>query len=170
MARNRPLRKLHRMRKSILAACSAVAMAPMYSSAQAPERGWYLAADIGRADFAGETDTAFKLGGGYRINRHFAAEGAYAWLFDKNGAEATAFELVAVGSVPLANAFSIFGKVGLANTYIESSAIDEEKVQLTYGLGLQYDATRNIGLRAQWQRYDTSEEIDLFSLGVVWRF
>ena len=48
--------------------------------------------------------------------------------------------------------------------------IDEEKVNLTYGLGLQYDATRNIGIRAQWQRYDTTEEIHLFSLGVIWRF
>jgi opacity protein-like surface antigen len=66
--------------------------------------------------------------------------------------------------------FSVFAKLGFANAYIESSTIDEEKVDLTYGLGLQYDATRNIGIRAQWQRYDTSEEIDLFSLGVVWRF
>jgi OOP family OmpA-OmpF porin len=138
--------------------------------AQQPERGWYVGADIGQSDFGGENDTAFKLVGGYQVTRHFAAEGAYAWLFDKAGAEATAFELVGVGSLPLANQLSVFGKLGFANAYIEAGALDEEKVELTYGVGLRYDLTRNIGLRGQWQRYDTSEEIDVFTLGAVWRF
>jgi len=30
--------------------------------------------------------------------------------------------------------------------------------------------TRQIGVRGQWQRYDAEEEVDLFSIGVVWRF
>jgi OOP family OmpA-OmpF porin len=157
------------MKKRILAAFSA-AMVSVCASAQEPARGWYVGAEIGQADFGGESDTAFKFLGGYRITRHFAAEGAYAWLFDKNGAEATAFELVAVGSLPLANQFSVFGKLGFANAYIESSTLDEEKVELTYGVGVQYDLNHNLGLRAQWQRYDTSEEIDFLSLGLVWRF
>lgn len=145
-------------------------MISLCASAQESERGWYVGVDVGQSDFAGENDTAFKLLGGYRINRHFAAEGAYAWLFDKNGAEATAFELVGVGSLPFANRLSVFAKLGFANAYIESSTLDEENVELTYGVGAQYDATRNLGIRAQWQRYDTSEEIDVFSLGLVWRF
>lgn len=144
--------------------------APACVLAQQPATGWYVGAEIGQSDFGGENDTAFKLLGGYQLNRHFAAEGAYAWLFDKSGAEATAFELVAVGSLALANQLSVFGKLGFANAYIEAGAIDEEKVELTYGIGLQYDVTRNIGVRGQWQRYDTSEESDLFSLGVVWTF
>ena len=155
----------------IIGALSVVAMVvSAHAVAQEPERGWYVGIDVGQSDFAGENDTAFKLLGGYRLNRHFAAEGAYGWLFDKNGAEATAFELVAVGSLPLGQQFSIFGKLGFANAYIESATIDEENVELTYGAGLQYDATRKLGLRAQWQRYDTREEIDFFSIGVVWRF
>ena len=156
------------MNKRLLAAfaCAVITCA----SAQEPDRGWYVAGELGQSDFAGENDTAFKLLAGYRLNRSFAAEGGYAWLFDKDGAEATAFELVAVGSLPIANRFSIFGKLGFANAYIEAPPIDEEKVQLTYGVGLQYDVSGNLGLRAQWQRYDTAEEIDLFSLGVVWKF
>jgi hypothetical protein len=93
-----------------------------------------------------------------------------AWLFDKNGAEATAFELVAVGSFPLANRIAVLGKLGFANAYIEAPILDTERIELTYGIGLQYDMTPKIGLRGQWQRYDTEEEIDLFSVGLAWRF
>jgi len=42
--------------------------------------------------------------------------------------------------------------------------------ELTYGAGLQYDFTRRIALRDQWQRYDTEEKIDLLSIGVIVQF
>ena len=44
------------------------------------------------------------------------------------------------------------------------------KTELTYGIGAQYDVTPKIGARVQWQRYDTDQEIDLLSVGVVVRF
>jgi outer membrane immunogenic protein len=158
-------------KRSIVALFGAAAIAlPASAWSEEPARGWYIGAELGQASFADEDDTAFKLLGGYRINRHFAAEGGYAWLFDKDGAEVTAFELVALGSFPVANQFFVLGKLGLANVYAEGPTIDEEKVELTYGLGVQYDMTRQIGIRGQWQRYDSSEEVDLFSIGVVWRF
>lgn len=159
------------MKTWLVAACGAAAIAVSPCAlAQQTERGWYIGGELGQASFAGEDDTAFKLLGGYQINRHFAVEGAYAWLFDKNGAEATAFELVAVGSFPLANRISALGKLGFANAYIEAPILDTERIELTYGIGLQYDLTPKIGLRGQWQRYDTEEEIDLFSVGLAWRF
>jgi OmpA-OmpF porin, OOP family len=158
-------------KRSIVALFSAAAIAlPTSALSEQPERGWYIGAELGQASFADEDDTAFKLLGGYRINRNLSAEGGYAWLFDKNGAEVTAFELVALAAFPLATQLSILGKLGLANVYAEGPTIDEEKVQLTYGLGVQYDVTRRIGVRGQWQRYDSEEEVDLFSIGVLWRF
>ena len=42
--------------------------------------------------------------------------------------------------------------------------------ELTYGLGVQFDFTPKIGVRGQWQRYDTDREIDVLSVGVVFRF
>jgi len=152
-----------------LSSAAALAVSPG-APAQQPATGWYIGGDVGQASFAGEDDTAFKLLGGYQINRHFAAEGAYSWLSDKNGAEITAFELVAVGSFPLASQLSVLGRLGFTNAYIESPTVDQEKVELTYGIGLQYDMTPKLGIRGQWQRYDTDEEIDLFSIGVLWRF
>ena len=134
------------------------------------DRGFYAGAELGSARFAGDDDTAFKLLGGYRFHRNVAAEGAWSQLFDKNGAEITAFELVAIGAFPVAERLAIIGKVGLANAYIESAAIDQEKVELTYGAGVQYDFTRRLAVRGQWQRYDTEEKIDLLSIGVIVRF
>jgi opacity protein-like surface antigen len=41
---------------------------------------------------------------------------------------------------------------------------------VTYGAGVQYDFTRRIAVRGQWQRYDTEEKIDLLSIGAIVRF
>jgi hypothetical protein len=35
---------------------------------------------------------------------------------------------------------------------------------------LQYDFSPKVGARLQWQRYDTSSEIDVVSVGVHYRF
>ena len=46
---------------------------------------------------------------------------------------------------------------------------------LTYGAGLQYDLSPNLGLRGEWQRYDKLAGIsdlksDVLSVGAIWRF
>jgi hypothetical protein len=36
---------------------------------------------------------------------------------------------------------------------------------------VQWDFSRNLGLRAMWQRYETDpEETDFLNIGVLWRF
>jgi OOP family OmpA-OmpF porin len=138
--------------------------------AQQTVPGFYVGADVGQADFGDEDDTAFRILGGYQFHRNVAAEVGYSLLFDKGGAEVTALELVAVGSFPLANQLSVLGKLGFANVDVETRFGSDDKTELTYGLGLQYDFTRNLGARLQWQRYDTDEEVDLISIGVIYRF
>ena len=42
---------------------------------------------------------------------------------------------------------------------------------MTWGLGGQFDFNRNIGLRAEWQRYKVSDgNVDNLSIGVLYRF
>ena len=138
--------------------------------AQQGTQGWYVGADIGNAEVADEDDTALRFLGGYQFNRNLAAEVAYSRLLDKNGVEATALELTAVGSFPIANQFSVFGKIGFANVEVDTPAGSDDKTELTFGVGVQYDLSRNFGLRAQWQRYDTEEEVDVMSIGFIWKF
>src|SRR5688572_10002556 len=84
--------------------------------AQSPTTGFYIGAEVGQSDVDGaDDDIGFKLLGGYRFHPNIAAEVGYGMLYDKNDLEVTALELVAVGFFPIANQFSILGKLGFAN-------------------------------------------------------
>ena len=132
--------------------------------------GFYLGAEVGQADFGSDDDTAIKFIGGYQFHRNVAVEAGYGLLYDRGGSEVTAIEVVAVGLFPVMDRLSIIGKLGFANVDVETPLGSDDKTELTYGVGVQYDFTRNLGARAQWQRYDTDQEVDLLSVGIVYRF
>ena len=132
--------------------------------------GLYVGADVGTADFGSDDDTAFKLFAGYKFHPNVAVEGGWAQLYDKGGSEVTSLEVVAVGMLPLAPQFSLLGKLGFASVDVDTPLGGDTKTELTYGIGAQYDVTPMIGARVQWQRYDTDQEIDLLSIGIVVRF
>lgn len=160
-------------KKWVVALFSAAAMAAstgVLAQQSAAGNGLYIGADVGNADFGSDDDTAFKLYAGYKFHPNVAVEGGWASLYDKGGVEATSLEVVAVGMFPLTPQFSLLGKLGLASVDVDSPAGGDTKTELTYGIGVQFEATPKIGVRAQWQRYDTDQEIDLLSVGVVFRF
>jgi OOP family OmpA-OmpF porin len=139
-----------------------------------------------------DTDTAWRIFGGYQFNRNFALELGYADFGEVRAsgpggtvsAEATAFDLVGVGLLPIVDRFSIYGKLGLyraetearANTALLTGTFEEKNNDLTFGFGARYDLG-NVGLFAQWQRYvdvgggDIGEDdVDVISLGALFRF
>jgi OmpA-OmpF porin, OOP family len=140
-----------------------------------------------------DTDTAWKVIGGYHFNPHFALEVGYINFgeVDATGPggtvsiESTAFELVGVGVLPLSQGFSLYGKIGLyraetegvANTFLVTDRVKETTTDLTFGVGARFDVTRRIALRAEWQRYqdvgggDIGEtDVDVISAGVLVKF
>jgi opacity protein-like surface antigen len=142
------------------------------------DTGWYAGASLGRADLGPDTDTALKIFGGYQINRSFAAEFGYSDLGDvtrgNTTVEASAWELIGLGKFPLGNQFYVYGLAGLAKIKTETTVsglrVSDDNTELTFGFGLQYDFSPQVGARLQWQRYDTSSEIDVVSVGVLYRF
>ena len=139
--------------------------------AQQGDTGWYVSGSLGNAEVdipGAEDSTAWRIAGGYKINRTFGAELGYANLgdFGGGGDDVTSLELAATASFPLANQFSLYGLVGFARL----EAGSEEETELMFGVGAQYDVSRNLGVRLKWHRYDTDEAIDVLSLGVVWKF
>jgi opacity protein-like surface antigen len=53
----------------------------------------------------------------------------------------------------------------------------DDNIGLTLGFGARVDLTRNLGIRAEWQRYmDVSagdfdeSDVDVMALSLVWRF
>ena len=155
-------------KKWLAAMLGAAAMAVSAGAvAQQTDTGWYAGVSLGNAEAASEDDTAWRIAGGYRFGRTFAAELGYVNMGDFGGGDdVTSLELVGTAHFPIANQFSLYGLAGLA----QLEAGDEDETELTFGVGVQYDFSRNMGLRAQWQRYNTDEEIDVMSIGVVFKF
>jgi OOP family OmpA-OmpF porin len=160
-------------KKWLVSMLGAAAMAVSAGAfAQAPaDTGFYIGAEISNTDVgSGDDDVGFKLLGGYRFNRYVAAELGYGLLYDKGGVEVKALEAVAVGMFPIANQFSVLGKLGVANVDVKVPGGSDDKTEITWGVGVQYDLNRNLGVRLLWQRYETDEAIDLLAAGVTYRF
>jgi OOP family OmpA-OmpF porin len=146
-------------------------------------------------------DNAVKIFAGYQFNRYFAAEIGYADLgkSSANGvvsgvnvnatAESVAWELVGVASLPVIDGLSLYGKLGFyrAETKVSGTGAipgfsaflseSDRNSDATYGLGARYGITRNLALRAEWQRYvavggpDVGDnDIDVFGVGLMYRF
>ena len=163
------------MNKKWLVAMLGAAAMTMSAGAIAQQQmsGWYIGGDIGQSDVGPEDDTSFRFFGGYQINRNFSAEVGYGMLFDKGGVEISSLEISALGKFPLTNNFSIFGKLGFASTTVEFLGFDDDDTDLTYGFGVQYDVNRNFAVRGMWQQYKQDilvDDVDVLSLGVIYRF
>lgn len=147
--------------------------------------GWYVAGSIGKNDDL-DDELALKISGGYKFHPNIAVEFGYTSLGEANPgfgvhAEASAWELIGLYSYPLQGPWSIYGLLGLARIETKVSSPTpffgfpagsrtDTSTELTLGFGGQYDFSPKVGLRAQWQRYDTSNSTDVISLGVVYRF
>ena len=102
----------------------------------------------------------------------------------------TCWSLSAVGILPVGNNFSLLGKAGVCRwddnfkahetvagtvyPYPDGPSVGSTGTDLTYGLGAKYDATRNLGIRAEWERFNNvvhdRESADLWSLSLQYSF
>jgi OOP family OmpA-OmpF porin len=190
------------MRASKIVGAAALALAAFSGSVQAQgwmrssqELGFYVGAGVGGAEVrnlcseasaAGftscdEKDRTWKVSAGYRFHRNIAIEAGYVDLGKYSAGlggtnvrfDAKAFELLAVGIVPVTQAFSVYGKAGLARWDVDAAIsgttfrISENGTDFTFGVGAQYDFTQNLAGRLEWQRYT---DIDVNTLGVALLF
>ena len=146
----------------------------------------YIGGTIGQAEYkdgggGDDKDTAWRILGGYQFNRHFAAELGYHNLGEASAAggalEGTAWELVGIGAYPLVDKLSVYGKLGVYRGELEAPGAEETNTDFTFGVGLQYDLLKSVGVRGEWQRYSkmgggnlVETDVDVLSVGVVYRF
>lgn len=169
-----------KLKKTAIAAAMALAAGlPSVSMAQAmADTGWYVGASIGQSDLDIDKDTAWKFSLGYQMNRNLSVELGYTNLGEVSAGgvdvEATGWEVIGLYKFPVGNQFSIYGLAGIAMVEAEASflgvTVSDDSTELTFGVGAQYDFSRNMGLRAQWQRYGADEDIDVISIGVAIKF
>jgi len=178
-----------KVKNAALALISVAALGvPSISMAQmtlkGPDSGWYIGGNLGQSDVdrLSDGDTSFKILGGYQINKNFAAELGYTDFgkVESGGttAKGNAWELVGVGTLPINDKFSVFGKLGFAmgegdvSTALGSSS--DDSTELTYGIGVKYNFTPVLGVTAEYQAYpdfaNGFSDVSVFSVGVVYRF
>ena len=191
-------------RKFLSAALFALAAASTPALSQ--DTGWYGGLGIGQSTFVGacdgisspdscrEKDTAWKIFGGYQFNRNFAGEFGYTDLgkttlslagFGSASNAVTGFELTGVGSLPVNQQLSVYGRLGfflwnvdfMDGTGLFGSA-SASGTGLTFGFGASFNLATNAALRLEWQRYkDVGDpvttingDIDLIGAGLVVKF
>ena len=201
-----------------LAVAAIVLVAPISAFAQAmQDRGWYIGGSLGQSkvkfdtgglasDLAAgginttgfttdESDTGWKIFGGYKINRNFAVEAAYLDLgkFTAKTTATTVFftpitptpltltvkvkeiwNIAAVGILPVGNQFSLFGKLGgyrakaeLVASAVSTASNSDTNTDLSFGLGVSYDFARDFGVRAEWERFRKVGDRDTTGQGDV---
>src|SRR3954465_1225705 len=144
-------------------------------------------------------DIGYRIFGGRKFNKNFALEAGYFNL-GKFGFNATTpgggtlngtakfqgLNFDAVGILPLTEKFSGLGRVGLTynetkDTFSGTIAVPNANPSKTegsykYGLGVQYDLTRALALRGEWERYRVNDavgnkgDIDMALVGLVYTF
>jgi OmpA-OmpF porin, OOP family len=173
------------------------------AAAQQSDAGWYIGGAYGMSSFNVDTagitnpsvddsDSGFKIYGGFQFNKHFGAEIGYA-DFGKSAvsgsalgfpftasAGVTAWTFAGVGTLPLNESFSLFGKVGLANWKVDVSANvlgasgsdSDSGTDAFFGIGARYNLNKNWGLVLEYEQYSAGDwgDATLTSLGVRYKF
>ena len=133
------------------------------------------------------TDSPTGLGvfGGYIINPNFAVEAEYLNLGEfkagSAGGKSSGFSVSGIGSYPINEQFSLFGKLGYAMITSKATGSntspDAKSNAVTYGLGAQYNVNPSVGVRLGWDKYkfnDTTPALNgnasLISVGGVFKF
>lgn len=194
------------MKKNHGLAISALALTLAAAPAIAQEdAGVYLGASLGTGTASNsclgitgncdDTDTAYRLFGGYQVNRNFAWEVGYGYLGDVtvNGTDGgggavnfestrKALDFSGVVMLPMTERFSLFGRLGIYRSQTERRGTGvttggDHNTSFTWGLGGMIHFGRALAVRAEWQQYpdiggDSSavDDVDLLTLGLVMRF
>lgn len=173
-------------------ATAALISAAFAAPAFAEDQGVYVGLNVGQgnvstagAGWSKSSDTIFGGLVGYQINRNFAVEGQFtgtgkATDVAGNTLKADALSVTAVGILPLNDAFSLYGKLGVASVASTSSSAaafgaNATQTSATYGVGAQYNVTPTIGLRAGYDAYKAKTTLQNFdtntlTVGAVFKF
>lgn len=181
--------------KKTLFALAAVATLALSSTAAMAE-GFFAGASIGDVRVSAEGENDSKVGGkifyGYNFNQNVGVEFGYAHLGNFKYADSTGSASIrgnslyadVVGTYPLANNFSLLGRVGVARTDVKvnatlngvgSGSAREKDVALKIGAGVQYAITPALAVRGEWERYTadivgTKLKANSFTVGLNYSF
>jgi OmpA-OmpF porin, OOP family len=166
-------------------------------------QGFYAGAGAGQmsvdsdADLDGtslsfdDSDTAFRIFGGWQFNENFGIEAGYvdggkaSETIDVDGTdvdvdiEVTGVDLMLRGVLPIGDSFFAFAQVGgifwdadfTASAGGESISDSDSGEDLAYGAGMGFNFGENAGVRAEYMLYDVSDaDVDSILVSFFWKF
>jgi OOP family OmpA-OmpF porin len=158
----------------------------------ASAEGLYMGADLGHPEYSnnvngiGGGDDAnnggigAKIYGGYTLTPNFALEGSIFRLGHSRMGDASVntrgIALDGVGSYSFAPQWSVLGRLGVAEGRFSTSYGNDSSPALKMGAGIQYDLTKQVALRLQYERYhfvnafDGKPNIGEYTAGVKFSF
>jgi OOP family OmpA-OmpF porin len=151
--------------------------------------GLYLGGSVGSSHYNGDdiggastdkNDIGYKVYGGYSFTPNVAVETGYVDLgkFSSSAGDVRGkgYFVDAVGTYPLGNNFSALGRIGVFNGKLDTSLTGSGSgTNLKVGAGLQYDLSKTMSIRGEWERYQfdavgMKPSTDLYSVGLNYRF
>ena len=141
-----------------------------------------------------DTDSAWKIYGGLEVNEYISMEVGYADLgrakisgATSGTAEVNGMTIQLVGTYAINPSFTLMGRGGMNILNLEldgtvantaSNNAGDTDIAWSLGLGAQYNLSKSIGIRAEFERYfsvgdasTTGEaDVDLISAGIVFKF
>ena len=169
----------------------AIAAALLLLLTPAAWAGAYVGASLGQSDATSSgisgDDTSWKIVGGYTFMKFMGVEGSYrnlGGIDDTIGTtsidlEASSMDVFGVGILPVGEKFELFAKAGYARVELEASISDPlvgtisgsvSENELAYGAGFNFKVGEKIALRVEYETFDTTDSLDMTSVGAVFRF
>lgn len=164
---------------SIVSTLGAVAS----TEAMAQDAGFFVSGQAGQSrfdiggGFGKKNATAAGIGVGYNFNPIVALELGYNDYGKVNfsGVDGTAksTQLSVLLTAPIANEFSVYGRLGAASTERKISGFgfsdSERKSEAVYGVGLAYNFAKNIKGTVEYQKLNDTK-VDAITAGVKFNF
>jgi OmpA-OmpF porin, OOP family len=174
--------------KALLAAILPASMlalsAPAFAQGQS-DAGWYVGGSYGKTSYSlsgapagvDDSDTGFKIFGGFQFTKHWGAEAGYidfgkATASGLGDVGVTAFTFAGTGTLPLGENFALLGKVGLGMWDSSGSASSGDNgTDVYFGVGARYSFNKNLSLVVDYDRIDAEDDsVNMFSVGVRYKF
>lgn len=111
----------------------------------------YVGGGVGKSD-TDSSENSWKVYGGYQFTPTWGAELGYTDLGKYRGAEVESWSLAGTATLPLADRWSLFGKLGFARNNAEFMGAEQKSSTLA-GVGIGYSLNQNLGLRVEYEDY-----------------
>ena len=173
---------------AVILPASMLALSAPASAQGQSDAGWYIGGSYGKSSYSfsgvpagvsvDDSDTGFKIFGGFQFTQHWGAEVGYADFGNATASGALsgevgvkAFTFAGTGTLPLGENFALLGKLGMARWDVSGTGGSDSGTDPYYGVGARYNFNKNLGLVVDYEKLDVEDDsVSMISIGVRYKF